>query len=150
MGANDAFPVIEQLFQGLYAIRLTDYGVIGRINRFDPVLVEYLVRPVLGPHGRKCVIGAHLHPWVNPPHDEIVCNYNSYPGNLPEELEKEKLHRLTETIADQFGERPIVYKAGRYGVGFNTSSVLEDLGYEIDTSVLSRTDLSDEEGPKRY
>jgi hypothetical protein len=29
----------------------------------------------------------------------------------------------------------------------NTSSILDDLGYEIDTSVLTRTDLGDEEGP---
>jgi hypothetical protein len=93
------------------------------------------------------VIGAHLHPWVNPPFDEVVCNINSYPGNLPADLELKKLRCLTETIGEQFGERPVVYKAGRYGVGFNTSSILGELGYEIDTSVLTRTDLSDEDGP---
>ena len=37
----------------------------------------------------KCDIGAHLHPWVNPPHDEPLTNRNSYPGNLPRALERE-------------------------------------------------------------
>ena len=31
----------------------------------------------------RAMIGAHLHPWVNPPFGESVSNYNSYPGNLP-------------------------------------------------------------------
>ena len=95
----------------------------------------------------KCLIGAHLHPWVNPPFDEPVCNYNSYPGNLPAALERQKLTVLTEAIAERFGEKPVVYKAGRYGAGFNTTGTLEALGYRIDTSVLSHTDLRAEEGP---
>ena len=61
----------------------------------------------------KCDIGAHLHPWVNPPHDEPLTNRNSYPGNLPRALEREKLARLTDLIAERFGEPPRVYKAGR-------------------------------------
>ena len=95
----------------------------------------------------KCRIGAHLHPWVSPPHDEAVCNRNSYPGNLPAALEEAKLARLTETIAERFGEAPTVYKAGRYGVGPNTTAILQKLGYQIDTSVVPWTDFSDEEGP---
>ncbi len=95
----------------------------------------------------KCVIGAHLHPWVNPPHDEQVCNLNSYPGNLPADLERKKLAILTEAIGDQFGERPVVYKAGRYGAGPNTTATLQALDYLIDTSVLSITDLSGQQGP---
>jgi hypothetical protein len=94
-----------------------------------------------------CEIGTHLHPWVSPPHDEEVCNRNSYPGNLPRELERAKLARLTDLIAERFGKRPTVYRAGRYGAGPNTGSILEDLGYEIDSSVLARSDLRREEGP---
>lgn len=95
----------------------------------------------------KCEIGTHLHPWVSPPHDEPVNNRNSYPGNLPRALEREKLARLTDLIAERFGERPNVYKAGRYGVGPSSTGILEELGYEIDTSVVPRTDFSAEEGP---
>ncbi len=95
----------------------------------------------------KCLIGAHLHPWVNPPFDEQVSNCNSYPGNLPAALERLKLTVLTEAIAERFGEKPVVYKAGRYGAGPNTTGTLEALEYQIDTSVLSLTDLRADEGP---
>jgi hypothetical protein len=94
-----------------------------------------------------CEIGTHLHPWVSPPHDEPVCNRNSYPGNLPRGLERAKLKQLTELIAERVGKRPTVYRAGRYGAGPHTAAILEELGYEIDSSVLARQDLRPEEGP---
>jgi hypothetical protein len=94
-----------------------------------------------------CDIGAHLHPWVNPPHDEAVTNANSYPGNLAPALERDKLGRLTDLIEQRFGHRPTVYKAGRYGVGPATAETLEGLGYEIDTSVVPESDFRADEGP---
>lgn len=94
-----------------------------------------------------CQIGTHLHPWVSPPFDEEVGNRNSYPGNLPREMEKAKLARLTDEIESKFGLRPTVYKAGRYGVGPNTAGILAELGYRIDTSVVPWTDFRSDEGP---
>ena len=94
-----------------------------------------------------CEIGAHLQPWDTPPVREALTESNSYPGNLPPELEREKLVTLTETIAANIGVRPRIYKAGRYGVGRATPATLEALGYEIDMSVLPRTDLSPAFGP---
>jgi hypothetical protein len=94
-----------------------------------------------------CRIGAHLHPWVNPPHTEPVNAYNSYPGNLPVALEREKLETLTAAIAKSFGGRPVVYKAGRYGVGPATARILEELGYVIDVSVVPFTSFTSDGGP---
>ncbi len=95
----------------------------------------------------QCRIGAHLHPWVNPPHSEDVTARNSYPGNLPPELERAKLEVLTKTITEAFGQRPEIYKAGRYGVGAATARILADLGYRIDASVVPFTCFSDDGGP---
>jgi hypothetical protein len=95
----------------------------------------------------QCQIGAHLHPWVTPPHDEPVNNFNSYPGNLPIELERAKLTRLTDAIAAAFGEHPTAYKAGRYGVGPGTTATMEQLGYLIDLSVVPHTDFRTASGP---
>ena len=95
----------------------------------------------------QCLIGTHLHPWVSPPFEEEVSNYNSYPGNLPRALEREKLRVLTDEIAQRFGARPTVYKAGRYGVGAATTAILKELRYEIDASVVPESDFSPEEGP---
>jgi len=94
-----------------------------------------------------CEIGAHLHPWVNPPHDETVNAPNTYPGNLPPELEAEKLSRLTECIRDQFGRAPTVYKAGRYGIGPNTQAIMQALGYQVDTSIVPFTQFRADGGP---
>ncbi|MFQ5957729.1 MAG: polysaccharide deacetylase family protein [Alphaproteobacteria bacterium] len=94
-----------------------------------------------------CEIGAHLHPWVNPPFDEEVTAVNSYPGNLARALEREKLRRLSAAIEDNFGVRPTVYKAGRYGVGASTAGILAELDYEIDTSVVPWTDMRRDHGP---
>ena len=96
---------------------------------------------------RACEIGAHLHPWVNPPHEESVTPRNSYPGNLPAALERAKLEALTETITAQFGVRPTIYKAGRYGLGPNTAETLKALGYRIDVSVVPYTSFADDGGP---
>lgn len=94
-----------------------------------------------------CEIGAHLHPWVSPPYDEEVCARNSYPGNLMQSLERSKLLELTETIERNFGQRPTVYKAGRYGVGPNTTSILAELGYKVDVSVVPYTAFTEDGGP---
>ena len=95
----------------------------------------------------RALIGAHLHPWVSPPHDEAVNAFNSYPGNLPRELEAEKLRRLTEQIQLSFGVPPRTYLAGRYGFGPNTGETLEDLGYEVDISPAVPIDFSADGGP---
>lgn len=124
---------------GIKPIYVADYPVVSQKDGVEPL------RELLA--DGKCTIGAHLHPWVNPPFDEVVCNINSYPGNLPETLERDKLHRLTDMIEQSFGQRPVVYKAGRYGAGFNTAAILDELGYEIDASVLAWSDLSGDEGP---
>src|SRR5246127_824678 len=94
-----------------------------------------------------CEIGAHLQPWDNPPLVEQTTDENSYPGNLPFELEREKLVRLTRSIEENVGVRPRIYKAGRYGVGRATARILAELRYEIDVSVVPGTDLSRKFGP---
>lgn len=95
----------------------------------------------------RCEIGAHLHPWVNPPHEEQVNPYNSYPGNLAAPLERAKLECLTETIERNFGLRPTAYRAGRYGVGPATADILEGLGYQVDLSIVPYTSFSEDGGP---
>jgi hypothetical protein len=84
---------------------------------------------------------------VNPPHDEEVNTFNSFVGNLPIALERAKIENLTQTIESAFGRRPIVYRAGRYGVGPNTAALLRESGYEADVSVRALHEYTDEGGP---
>jgi len=95
----------------------------------------------------ECQIGAHLQPWVNAPDDEEVNDFNSYPGNLPPALERRKLEVLTEAITQNFGQRPVMYKAGRYGLGPETFRTLTDMGYQVDLSPVPYNDLRHKHGP---
>src|SRR5688500_11711287 len=94
-----------------------------------------------------CDVGAHLHPWVNPPHEEEVSRPNSFAGTLPAGLEQAKLAALTAKLTGLAGRPPVAYRAGRYGIGSNTARILRALGYRLDVSVRSRFDHSPEGGP---
>jgi hypothetical protein len=129
-----------------YGVRPTyvvDYAVASQEQGFAPM------RAIMARDTAD--IGAHLQPWVNPPFDDAIEETDrvrsSFPGNLPAALEHAKLRMLTEAIERNFGKRPTVYRAGRYGLGPTSFETLEALGYEIDASVLPRIDLSDKHGP---
>lgn len=135
------------------------------IERFQSVCDEFAVRPVYVidypiatqpvafeplrafQQAQRCEIGAHLHPWVCPPYDEVVDAHNSYPGNLERDLERRKLAALTEAIEANLGTRPRAYKAGRYGFGPNTAEILRELGFEVDLSPCPAFDLGADGGP---
>lgn len=95
----------------------------------------------------RAEVGVQLHPWVSPPFEEEVTELNSYAGNLPVELEREKFRILRETIESRFGVAPLIYRAGRYGLGPHTAEILSDHGLTIDTSVRARFDYSGSGGP---
>lgn len=94
-----------------------------------------------------CEVGAQLHPWVTPPYDEDVNAHNSYTGNLPSDLQRAKMTALRDAIRDRFGAAPTVYRAGRYGLGHDTASMLAELGFRCDTSVRAGFDYRDGHGP---
>ncbi|MCX7865219.1 MAG: polysaccharide deacetylase family protein [Novosphingobium sp.] len=118
-------------------------------------LVDYVIASsplaaeILGPAVRdgRAEIGIHLHPWVNPPFDEIVSDANSFAGNLPPVLESGKFRLLREAIMASFGTTPRIYRAGRYGIGPSTAAILKENGISIDTSVRPRYDYSAGHGP---
>jgi hypothetical protein len=92
-------------------------------------------------------IGAQLHPWVTPPFDEQVSVFNSFAGNLPDQLEGAKLDRLAEAIKHAVGTAPRIYRAGRYGLGPHSLKLLHARGYRIDTSMRSAFSYAGEGGP---
>jgi len=92
-------------------------------------------------------IGAHLHAWVTPPHDEPVTTRNSYQCNLSPDLKRAKIEALTDAIERAVGERPTAFKAGRHGLGPRTPAILASLGYKVDCSLLPHHDLRFDGGP---
>lgn len=95
----------------------------------------------------KAEIGVQLHPWVNPPFEEEVTQHNSFAGNLPPLLEEAKVEKLRNAIEANFGIAPLIYRAGRYGVGPNTAEILARHGLAIDSSVRPKFDYSAAGGP---
>lgn len=125
--------------EGVVPIYLVDWPIAN--SKFA---TEILTAPLAA---GRAEIGVQLHPWVNPPFEEEVNQFNSFAGNLPRQLERSKFSQLRETIEKRFGTAPLIYRAGRYGVGPNTSEVLIDQGIAIDTSVRSLFDYSSAGGP---
>lgn len=124
---------------GVAPTYVVDYPVASQPNGFGPL------RDLL--QDGYCQIGAQLHPWVTPPFEEEVGARTSFACNLHKELEFAKLRNLTAAVQDNFGVRPLVYRAGRYGFGSNTSAALAALGYRVDCSVLPYIDLRPRHGP---
>ncbi len=138
---------------------------VGKLKRFQMFVEKYGIKPIYfvdysivkdveaSAFLKKVVekdtaaVGVHMHPWINPPFEEELNNHNSFAGNLPKELEEKKIINLCETITSNVGMRPIIYRAGRYGVGPNSIEILLKHGFAIDSSVRSRFDYSGQSGP---
>lgn len=98
----------------------------------------------------RCEIGAHLHPWVTPPHEEAVTTAHSFTCNLPAPLQRAKIDALTEAIAARTGRRPTAFRAGRYGIGGETLAALAAAGYRTDLSVAPHSTFAAQGGPSFY
>ena len=137
----DVLPVSNQFFTnaGCVPTYLVDWPVVA--NPDSAAVMRNLAA------AGTCEIGTQLHPWVNPPFDEEVTAENSYTGNLPRALEGAKIRQLTEKIITETGIRPVVYRAGRYGIGPNTAALLVKEGYRLDVSVRASFDYRAQGGP---
>ncbi len=124
---------------GVCPIYLVDYPIIS-----SPAAIEILRAAVAA---GKAEVGVQLHPWVSPPFDEDVSPFNSFAGNLPKDVEQAKFRNLRDAIEAAIGAAPLMYRAGRYGVGAHTAEILSEGGIAIDTSVRATFDYSTDGGP---
>lgn len=125
--------------EGVVPVYLVDWPIAQ-----SPRAAEILCGPLAA---GKAEIGVQLHPWVNPPFDEDLTPRNSFAGNLPAEFEAAKFRRLQDAITRNFKVAPMIYRAGRYGLGPNSAALLAAQGLAIDTSVRAKFDYSAGGGP---
>ncbi len=131
-----------QQFVGKYGVKplyFVDYSIVQ-----DDAAVSFLKSVI---EEDSATVGIHLHPWVNPPFEEQLNDRNSFAGNLPIELEEQKLEILCKTLTERVGIKSPFYRAGRYGIGEHTTEILRRHGFTMDSSIRSRFDYSDEGGP---
>lgn len=139
--AMAAFPAAHRRFadRGVGLTCMVDYPIAT-----DPDAVGILRHAI---EDGRSAIGTQLHSWVNPPFLSVESRADSYPGNLPPEMEAAKLDALTDAIAAAFGMRPVAYRAGRYGIGPATMRLLASRGYRLDSSVRPGYDYTGDGGP---
>jgi hypothetical protein len=83
----------------------------------------------------NCEIGAHLHPWCNPPYFGEVGEAESHVVNLPVEQVSQKLDALMESIETGFGVKAKAFRTGRWGINKNVMELLVKSGINLDSSV---------------
>ena len=114
-------------------------------SHFESVLRPYQERGA-------AEIGAHLHPWTNPPFGPAARAgidkdaYPAYPSELTLKDFSAKLTVLTDRIAVRTGRAPTSYRAGRWGFTAAHVAVLVGLGYTVDCSVTPLVSWADEAG----
>jgi len=85
--------------------------------------------------GRDTEIGAHHHAWETPPCSEADVRRHPYALQLPPSQFADQVSRLSQTITDAIGERPLSYRSGRFGFSASHVSDLERAGYRVESSV---------------
>jgi hypothetical protein len=94
-------------------------SVLKELNNTE--LGTHLHGDLIEPERTHAVLaGIHSH--------EMQCTYTKL-------LERSKITTLTRLFEATFGYNPLSFRAGRFGIGNETLSILSELGYKVDTSV---------------
>lgn len=83
-----------------------------------------------------CEIGAHLHPWCNPPFYGKTRERESHVVNLPISQVEEKLDALIALLNKNFGVMPNAFRSGRWGINGEVLNLLEKKGFQVDSSMF--------------
>ena len=136
----ERLPAVQEMFQrfGVTPCYVLDYPVA--TQKDSAATMRRLA-------AQGAEIGAHLQPWTTPPFVEPVDNGHAFPGNLPVWLQQKKLAVLCEAIEKAVGKKPVIFKAGRYGVGPATMGLLEEMGFQVDLSFAPGFNYAAEGGP---
>lgn len=128
---------------------LQAYGAVPTYLLTYPVLQDEAAVAIIRHQLERgsCAVGLQLHPWVTPPFGEHPGKHVSFLGNLDANQEEQKLLTLCRRFVDCFGQAPLVYRAGRYGLSAHTPHLLEKHGFVVDTSIAPRTSFVADGGP---
>ena len=83
----------------------------------------------------RCEIGAHLHPWCNPPFYGKTEEKDSHVVNLPIDQVEKKLDALLLLLNRRFGVKPNSFRTGRWGINREVLQLLVKKNIQIDSSM---------------
>ena len=111
---------------------------------FDCTILEYHKQG-------KAEIGAHLHPWTNPPFENInEMEKHLFPTELSKDLYRKKLKNLSNLIEKKTGKKPTSYRAGRWGFNSDHIPILLEFEFIVDCSVTPLLDWSSQVGLNKH
>lgn len=130
----------------------------GIARRLAPLFAHHRARPtylisaevlrddasveVLRAQRRSAELGTHLHGEYADPGAFEPDVTRVFQRDYSEPVERAKLTSLTQTFRSAFDQAPRSFRAGRFGIGPNTLSILESLGYHVESSVTPTQDWS--------
>jgi len=120
--------------------------------RLQPLFESYNIKPtyLLSPEvirdeecvqlftsiGNKVELGTHLHAeFIAPDANYMSDKTIAFQSDYDVEIERAKLTNLTSLFYEIFTYKPRTFRAGRFGISQFTLSILDDLGYTVDSSV---------------
>jgi hypothetical protein len=83
----------------------------------------------------RCEIGAHLHPWCNPPYFGKTGEKESHVINLPVDHIEQKLDELIVILKEQLNVIPKSFRTGRWGISSEVLELLVKKCFTIDSSM---------------
>ena len=95
-----------------------------------------------------CEIGTHLHVWSTPPIRTIDIENMTFQMDLSIKDLKEKLKKITDSLHSTVHCEPVSFRAGRWGIDGRSLRLLEELDYQIDSSVTPSFSWESIGGPK--
>jgi hypothetical protein len=136
-----SIPKLQELFDR--------YGAVPTYLINYPVAMSELATDVIRPllETSRCEIAAHIHPWNTPPFKEEINERNSFICNLPQDLNREKLRILHDSITERFGTTAVCFRAGRWALSEGVARCIQEFGYLVDTSVTPYVDWTAKQGP---
>ena len=122
-------PAFQQVCnnEGIRPTYFVDYAVAQNLEAQD------ILKQVLSSHSAE--IGAHLHPWCNPPFFGKTGEAESHVINLPISQVAQKLDALNHILNTQLGVTPRSFRSGRWGINGPVLQLLAERGYKVDSSV---------------
>lgn len=100
---------------------------------------------------RGAELGTHLHGEFIEPHTVLEADTTwAMQNTYSREVEAKKLENLTHLFVDRFGYSPRSFRAGRFGIGRNTLSILSKLDYWVDSSVAPFSQWADKGGSVEF
>ncbi len=136
-------PRFQQLCDeyGYKPVWLTNFEMVS-----DPKFVAFTKEAL---RDARCEIGMHLHAVNNPPISDLPVSFHTnfpYLIEYPDDIIRQKLTLLNNLLENNYDEKIVSHRAGRWAMNGFYANCLIELGYKVDCSVTPGINWQDTKG----